>query len=642
MKTSASWTAVLAAGVGLAGGDVRPQSAPGYEPGPEHYRVPKSFTQEFFEPPHDIRVEWIGDSFVGMVPSINARLPGAFANTMDFRASPAGGFAAYGMIPRWNPARNKSPSSNHVISSTPLRTFAYSLTTPSQGWEYAPGFALSLPIDTSWTAQVGQYWSDQGPQGEFFRMRFHQQRAFGFGLNRLYDADDELAFRGLLMTPPTELLDQNPGLVPDEVLFMIDAGGLAPETPTLLWGGVDPSVFRGRAFSYTREMFRPSWAEGASLLEEGAVAPASGRLNGIYFSSPGGLSGDAPVVHRNDAGDPELSLRLGRDGVAGSPWLSWTGGVLYRNDAQGEALRGPFFNTPIGINSMSYQDVDGLTPDTRGSKNFKVEDLRDWYWQTTLRADREMVVFIHFAAESEGRAQTEDEIFRLLQAVYEAAKPAEREAPVSVVFVVPFLHTIAGAELADSVAQMNLTRDAAIRAVDRARVVGVPAGMISLYDRFDGVFFDGSPDAVSYLEENGYRSFDWGASTGVDAVAETGGVLLDGFNLHISAGSPYAGGIFASGFRDVLADVYLRSVCVGDVQTTGALPAASMYGVPDGVVNGADLSYFVEAWLDCNLAVSDLTTLGANPDDPAYGIADGSVDGPDLFFFVELWLQGCP
>ena len=38
----------------------------------------------------------------------------------------------------------------------------------------------------------------------------------------------------------------------------------------------------------------------------------------------------------------------------------------------------------------------------------------------------------------------------------------------------------------------------------------------------------------------------------------------------------------------------------------------------------------------------DLTTAGAPIGDPNYGVPDGLVTGVDIQFYVNLWLIGCP
>ena len=84
------------------------------------------------------------------------------------------------------------------------------------------------------------------------------------------------------------------------------------------------------------------------------------------------------------------------------------------------------------------------------------------------------------------------------------------------------------------------------------------------------------------------------------------------------------------------------SPCRPDITTDGANPGDPGYGVPDGAVTVADLTYFVEQWIANNAAVADVTTDGTNPGDPGFGVPDGLVTVADLTFFVELWIRGCP
>lgn len=80
--------------------------------------------------------------------------------------------------------------------------------------------------------------------------------------------------------------------------------------------------------------------------------------------------------------------------------------------------------------------------------------------------------------------------------------------------------------------------------------------------------------------------------------------------------------------------------CPADFTTTNTNPGDTNYGIPDGTVDGADLSFFVERWL-AEIRQADVTTSNTNPGDTRYGIPDLTVDGADLSFYVELWLFGC-
>ena len=82
--------------------------------------------------------------------------------------------------------------------------------------------------------------------------------------------------------------------------------------------------------------------------------------------------------------------------------------------------------------------------------------------------------------------------------------------------------------------------------------------------------------------------------------------------------------------------------CPADVTTTGAAIGDPGYGQPDGEVTGADIQYFVNAWVVADAAVADVTTTGAAIGDPGYGVPDGDVTGADIQYYVNLWIAGCP
>ena len=78
-----------------------------------------------------------------------------------------------------------------------------------------------------------------------------------------------------------------------------------------------------------------------------------------------------------------------------------------------------------------------------------------------------------------------------------------------------------------------------------------------------------------------------------------------------------------------------------DIGTSNKLPGDADYLLPDGQVDGSDLSKFVELHLASDPA-ADVTTNNTNPGDSGYGEPDGVVTGSDLSFFVESWLSACP
>jgi len=62
----------------------------------------------------------------------------------------------------------------------------------------------------------------------------------------------------------------------------------------------------------------------------------------------------------------------------------------------------------------------------------------------------------------------------------------------------------------------------------------------------------------------------------------------------------------------------------------------------DGALSASDINSFVNAWMTTDTPIADLTTQGAGTGDPGFGVPDGLVTGADINFYVMLWLAGCP
>jgi|GEM_PF-1170679 len=82
--------------------------------------------------------------------------------------------------------------------------------------------------------------------------------------------------------------------------------------------------------------------------------------------------------------------------------------------------------------------------------------------------------------------------------------------------------------------------------------------------------------------------------------------------------------------------------CPSDLTTANASAGDPGYGVPDGMITQADLSFFVNAWFTGDVTIADVTTLGAGAGDPGYGVPEGQISQSDLNYFVNLWVAGCP
>jgi len=80
--------------------------------------------------------------------------------------------------------------------------------------------------------------------------------------------------------------------------------------------------------------------------------------------------------------------------------------------------------------------------------------------------------------------------------------------------------------------------------------------------------------------------------------------------------------------------------CPPDLTTTGSVAGEAGYGLPDRILDSADVSYFVQLWLD-GVPSADVTTQNAPIDHWRYGSPDGVVTGVDLMYYVNFWVGGC-
>ncbi|MCA9288812.1 MAG: PQQ-binding-like beta-propeller repeat protein [Phycisphaerales bacterium] len=74
--------------------------------------------------------------------------------------------------------------------------------------------------------------------------------------------------------------------------------------------------------------------------------------------------------------------------------------------------------------------------------------------------------------------------------------------------------------------------------------------------------------------------------------------------------------------------------------TTGSVPGAAGYGVPNGVVGNEDFFYYLAQFTAGNTAVADMTT-SAIAGAPGYGVPDGVLNNEDFFYYLTIYAQGC-
>jgi lysophospholipase L1-like esterase len=112
-------------------------------------------------------------------------------------------------------------------------------------------------------------------------------------------------------------------------------------------------------------------------------------------------------------------------------------------------------------------------------------------------------------------------------------------------------------------------------------------------------------------------------------------LLID--NIHPR---PEGADSIASLLWQAISDEVYDGRCIADMTGTNE-PFDPRYGVPNGVVDGDDLFFFLDAYAAGNLALADLTGSD-DPGNPAYGLPDGQITEADFNYFFALFSSSDP
>ncbi|MCC6284016.1 MAG: SGNH/GDSL hydrolase family protein [Phycisphaerales bacterium] len=102
---------------------------------------------------------------------------------------------------------------------------------------------------------------------------------------------------------------------------------------------------------------------------------------------------------------------------------------------------------------------------------------------------------------------------------------------------------------------------------------------------------------------------------------------------------PEGADFIASLLWQAISDEVYDGRCVADMTGTNE-PSDPHFGVPDGLVDATDFFYFLDRFVENNLARADLSG-SADPNDPAYGLPDGAIDSNDFFYYLDVFVEGC-
>jgi len=238
------------------------------------------------------------------------------------------------------------------------------------------------------------------------------------------------------------------------------------------------------------------------------------------------------------------------------------------------------------------------------TKTFSQEQLARWLGATSVDDDRPVFVFYYLAIESTPAADLADQVGAMVEQTETAAGDAGI-GPVHHCVVIPHYHVI-GMPGGDVLNPDRFTdaRDVSIAFAQTREDVSV----LSIYDRSDGMLFDGSPEPNQWLVDHGFDHLVYGERT-VDLVNEHGeGRLLDHRALHPAN-------------KGALAFAWMAGQIIID-----ACPAD--FAAPYGELDLRDLSGFIDAFVG--------EPYRADLAEPR-----GLVDLLDLQRFVDSFIAGC-
>lgn len=344
------------------------------------------------------------------------------------------------------------------------------------------------------------------------------------------------------------------------LLYFMDIGETGSTDNVTLTGSTGARFNASGAFQYEplHSASGFSWSRKRAAFNsnderEGAAGTAGRWQRYIMSGDSKNANGDLVVTDTDADGTPVFALRFSKTaylspGADAGKW--WTLGSLtwYACDADrdDEPVPGIYLDGPFAISSGDLPEVGGTHASgtsTAGDKRFDTDNLRDYIRSGMLRADQPLVVFVHFATESRTSATHESNIENVFETVDDATRATDGgdriagyDFDLHIVFVVPFMHSVAGSfDNATVSSEFQECIAAAKEAVDDFHDLGrdrVTVGVVSMYDDLGGNIFGetGSgwdstaiDNAEQWLRNNGYTSL----------ADSSGGDLLDGSDLHI-------------------------------------------------------------------------------------------------------------
>lgn len=323
--------------------------------------------------------------------------------------------------------------------------------------------------------------------------------------------------------------------------------------------------------------------------------------------------------------DDRIKLRTAANGAGALQAL----GAILSSPSDG------IYFSALSDESWSYLGYASDEPcDGAGDKKFDRAELAEWISVTTLDPSEPIVFLTMLSTEIVTGQEFDFTLDDLVQQSFSAVSQAGLDVPVSMVFVLPFRHSIGGVLPVD---EEPIEFDATWEAMSQLADEREDVGAISLYHLTDGIRFDGGQAGRRWLEDRCLNLHSFGDDTYNLSLPPYLGMLHDAAMIHPrdEVAATFMARLLRFAWRgwswpgDVDADGQLttadRDLVLQMDGQTGFSPADLN---EDGVVNLADLDE-IERRLDC---ASD----PPSPPNPDFN-GDGSVNYEDLLILLANW-----
>ena len=258
--------------------------------------------------------------------------------------------------------------------------------------------------------------------------------------------------------------------------------------------------------------------------------------------------------------NPAFSLveSVAGDLAGAERFVDLAGFVLTKVDAAGDRIPGQYYATLCDRSWKTSGWGQDMESSPSSPKRVSRLQFRSWLEATTIDPAQPITMWWYFDAEPGTVDAAEARVQAMLDQANTACVELALPAP-NHVLVVPHAHLESSIASRAGVRVLHQRyRDGFVAVADDPAYPNV--AVVSIYDATDGVLFDGSVIAESWLAERGYDAFSYGDNT-VDLVSSSD--LLDNFGSHPE------GQDAAAFFASFISAAIIDATCPADLDQGG-------------------------------------------------------------------------